>query len=65
MTLIEALKTNKPIRLSNKSFSYYNSWTMNTTYIMSETWLDPEWFLSIVNLSKEDILSEEWEIKKA
>lgn len=66
MTFRAAIKSGKPIRL-NKCFYYANSYLYghsNTTTILPNTWIDAEWFLSTVFLTKEHILSNKWEIKK-
>lgn len=64
MTLFAALRKNKPIRLKNRAFIIRSAYNENLiSRIYPKTWLDPEWFLSTIHLSKEDLLSKNWEIK--
>lgn len=68
MTLINALKANKPIRLPGRVFNSnsYNGifgFDNNISYT-SDSWKDPEWLLSVVNFTKEDLLSDKWEVKE-
>ena len=62
MTLIEALALNRPIRLPGVVF-YLSRYPQTSFCMTAESWKDPEWFLSVVHLTKEDILSTDWEVK--
>jgi hypothetical protein len=66
MTIIQAFKKNKPIRLKGRSFSTKNNndmWYTQSMQINPITFIDPEYLLSCVYLTKEDILSKEWEVQ--
>lgn len=67
MTFQEAIETGLPIRRSDKIFKYTHSslvfgGTFLTT-IMPDTFINPEFFLEEIPLTKEDILAKDWEVK--
>jgi hypothetical protein len=66
MTLIKALKTEKPIRRKSRAFSYEHTYPFYsfTTYIARDAWIDPHMFFNIIKLNKEDILAKDWEAKE-
>jgi hypothetical protein len=64
MTLFQALKKNKPIRLKGRTWNVPDTWRgIPPSLILSTAFIEPEWFLSVIHLTKEDILSKDWEIK--
>lgn len=67
MTIIEAIQSKLPIRRKDKGFSFINEMNYGAmshrTYIIPNSWIDPEFFLAQMRLTKEDILADDWEVK--
>lgn len=61
MNLVEALRTGLPLTRPNHTFGGRHDHTCSTAYTGM---FDPDYFLSIVELCKEDILAEDWEVQK-
>lgn len=66
MTIIEAIKSGKPLRRRNKTFSYVSGSGMGEyrTYIAPGTPMSPEYLLEVIKLSKEDVLADDWEVEE-
>lgn len=67
MNFIEAIETGLPIRRKDKGFSYINDMTYfamrNPTYILPNTWINPEFFLQQIRITTEDVLATDWEVR--
>lgn len=63
MNLIEALKTDLPLRLANKMLSYKNS-LGTTSYINPGTFIDQSFLLENIRLTKEQLTTDNWEVQK-
>lgn len=66
MTLAAALKTGKAVRIKKAiSCGIYSGYCGATSWIMPNTWIDPEYLLSVATLTKDLIVSNKWETRKA
>lgn len=66
MNIIEALKTELPLRRKGKNFHYINhyGYSSSSVFISSKTWISPEFLLTVIHLTKDDILATDWQVKK-
>jgi hypothetical protein len=66
VTIVEAIKSGKPLRRRNKTFSYVSGSGMGgyRTYITPGTPMAPEYLLEVIKLTKEDILADDWEVEE-
>ena len=64
MTLRKAIKTGLPIRRKGKK-SWSIKWDPFLPASIIHGWVDPEFFLSVVHLTIEDVLAKDWQVKKA
>lgn len=67
MTLIEAIKTGLPLKRRNKTFFYRATevWSPSIiTYINPKSFINPEFLLSNIILTKKDILANDWLVKR-
>lgn len=68
MTLIEAIKTDRPLTRKNKVWSYtptsiYYVGMPSRYTILPGTFIDPEYFLQTIRLEAADILADDWIIQ--
>lgn len=66
MTIIEALKTGRPLRRRTKSFSYNSGIGpfLTTTYMNPKNFIDPIFLLDAVKLTKADLIANDWVVMK-
>ena len=67
MNIIKAFASGKPVRRKGKTFSYDSSDGYSyypTTHIHPDTFIDPQFLLSVVHLTEQDILANDWQVKK-
>lgn len=67
MTFQAAIRTNLPLCRKDIIHSFRNNdthWSRcQGGSIAPNTWIDPYFLLNQVNLSREDVLAEDWEVK--
>lgn len=65
LSFTAAIRTNKPLRRHNKGFRYrYTTWyPAGDLCIMPKSWIHPQTLLQDVELSREDVLARDWEVK--
>jgi hypothetical protein len=64
MNLVDAIKTGLPIRRPHKGWVTHPEGFGTVSYIMSGTFMAPDYFLSHARIDKEDILAIDWEVKE-
>lgn len=63
MTLFEALKKGGPIK-KQTTLAYENhslGYSVLTTYLTPNSWICPEFLLSVMHFTKEDLLADDWD----
>lgn len=63
MTFSEAIKTGLPLTRENKTWSYINDMTYGARtvgYVMPNTFIAQDFFLSQFKLTREDVLANDW-----
>lgn len=67
MTFSDAIKSGLPLTRKDKTWCYINYMSFfalsNPTYIYPNTFIDPDFFLSQIKLTKEDIIANDWIVK--
>lgn len=62
MNFLDAIRSARPLRRRGKeSWIKQNCHDWSATYTAGQSWMDPEWLLSNLQLSAEDILADDWE----
>lgn len=68
MTFQAAIRTGLPLTRKRKTWIYTNQYSywamMNPTAIFPGTFIDAEFFLNQIRLTKEDVLAKDWIVKR-
>jgi hypothetical protein len=66
MTIIEAIMSGKPIKRAGKEWWHAKSCNHEPGAhgTSMRGFFDPGFFLSVINLTKEDILADDWEVEE-